>query len=357
MLFIYIGEGGKPKSIYSGSSYLKLVDYVFFFSFSMYGNDIEESFKNLEEEHQDYKNKLTRKRDKKWKTLEKNPEIFMSTNIEVQREKTEVRNNLEKEELLTDKSKKQILEEFITDNRHERCKRKIEKELISDSSHQKRELQIKSPQNASLDQPSKSYVDIAQEGKSTSLGNLNIRDIYLDLMNDENNNSSCTEITPPRLSTTSAEMQNSSNSLENSTPDSLGLTSQDRNLISILDELQNISVTGPSNNTDSTRLADYFCSETVFNLRNRALSDAEIKALEKGLEYAHIQNTINEQKLKNNFNEFCRRMRLKWYFRNEITPNFSEALAFRPKFSWNPPKVHPNLEVFLSEVEKKFLLL
>ena len=270
MLFIYIGEGGKPKSIYSGSSYLKLVDYVFFFSFSMYGNDIEESFKNLEEEHQDYKNKLTRKRDKKWKTLEKNPEIFMSTNIEVQREKTEVRNNLEKEELLTDKSKKQILEEFITDNRHERCKRKIEKELISDSSHQKRELQIKSPQNASLDQPSKSYVDIAQEGKPTSLGNLNIRDIYLDLMNDENNNSSCTEITPPRLSTTSAEMQNSSNSLENSTPDSLGLTSQDRNLISILDELQNISVTGPSNNTDSTRLADYFCSETVFNLRNRA---------------------------------------------------------------------------------------
>ena len=30
-----------------------------------YGSDIEESFKNLEEKHQDYKNKLTRKRDKK----------------------------------------------------------------------------------------------------------------------------------------------------------------------------------------------------------------------------------------------------------------------------------------------------
>ena len=37
-----------------------------------YGNDIEESFRNLEEKHQDYKNKLTRKRNKKWKTLEKN---------------------------------------------------------------------------------------------------------------------------------------------------------------------------------------------------------------------------------------------------------------------------------------------
>ena len=60
------------------------------------------------------------------------------------------------------------------------------------------------------------------------LGNLNIKDIYLDLMNDENNCSSNTEITPLRLSANSAEMQNSSNSLENSTSGSLGLTSQER---------------------------------------------------------------------------------------------------------------------------------
>ena len=172
-------------------------------------------------------------------------------------------------------------------------------------------------------------------------------------MNDERNNSYSTKITPPRLSINSAEIQNSSNSLENSTPDSLGLTSQDRELISILDELQNVSVTGPGNNKDSTRLTSYFCSETVFNPSNRVLSDAEIKVLEKGLDYAPIQNKINEPELRNDFNEFCRRMRLKWYFRNEVTPNFSEVPAFRPKSSWNPPKGHPNLEVFLSEVEKE----
>ena len=103
-------------------------------------------------------------------------------------------------------------------------------------------------------------------------------------MNDERNNSYSTEITPPHISINSAEMQNSSNSLENSTPDSLGLTSQDRELISILDELQNVSVTGPSNNTDSTRLTSYFCSETVFKPSNRVLGDAEIKVLEKGLD-------------------------------------------------------------------------
>ena len=70
-----------------------------------YGTNTEESFKNLEEKHQDYKNKLTHKRDNKWKTLEKNREVLMSTNTEVQREKAKVRNNLEREELLTDKSK------------------------------------------------------------------------------------------------------------------------------------------------------------------------------------------------------------------------------------------------------------
>ena len=183
-----------------------------------------------------------------------------------------MRKNLEKEELLTNKKKKQISEEFITDNRLERRKRRIKKELISESSHQKCELHIKSPENASLHQ-SKSYTDVAREGKSTSLVNLNIRDIYLDLMNDESNNSSSIEITPPRLSANSAEMLNSSNSLENSTPESLGLTSQDRELVSILDELQNVSVTGPSNNTDSTRLTGYFCSEMVFNLSN---SNAEM---------------------------------------------------------------------------------
>ena len=82
---------------------------------------------------------------------------------------------------------------------------------------------------------SKSYADVIREGKCTSLGNLNIRDTYLDLMNDESSNSSSIEITPPRLSANSAEMLNSSNSLENSTPESYGLTSQDRELVSILD--------------------------------------------------------------------------------------------------------------------------
>ena len=137
-------------------------------------------------------------------------------------------------------------------------------------------------------------------------------------MSDESNNSSSTEIIPSRLSANSAEKQVFSNFFEKSTPDSLGLTSPDRELISFLDELQNISVTEPNSNTNSTRLIGYFCSETIFNLSNRTvfnfsnrtLSDAEINILEKGLDYASIQNKINEPELRNDFSEFCRRIRL-----------------------------------------------
>ena len=39
--------------------------------------------------------------------------------------------------------------------------------------------------------------------------------------------------------------------------------------------------------------------------------------MEKGLDYALIQRKINEPELRRSFNDFCRMMRLKWYFRDE----------------------------------------
>ena len=47
------------------------------------------------------------------------------------------------------------------------------------------------------------------------------------------------------------------------------------------------------------------------------------------------------------------RMRIKWYFRNDVTPQFSETPAFTPKSKLQPPKDHANLEVFLSQTEKE----
>ena len=98
-------------------------------------------------------------------------------------------------------------------------------------------------------------------------------------------------------------------------------------------------------NSSSKRIGGYFCSDTVFNLSS-VLTDTEINILEKGLDFAPIQNKINQPELRKDFEEFCRRMRIKWYFRNEISENFSEKPAFTPKSKWKPPKGHPSLEVF-----------
>ena len=46
-------------------------------------------------------------------------------------------------------------------------------------------------------------------------------------------------------------------------------------------------------------------------------------------------------------------MRIKRHFRNEPSDNYSERPAFLPKSSWKPPLGHPNLELFLSQVENE----
>ena len=109
--------------------------------------------------------------------------------------------------------------------------------------------------------------------------------------------------------------------------------------------------------TNDGRLVGYFCSNTVFNLSRKALTDIEIKVLEKGLDFAQIQNKINEPELRSDFEEFARRIRTKWHFRNEPTLFFSESPSRRPKSTWKPPLGHPNIGVFLSQLEKEIFTL
>ena len=81
------------------------------------------------------------------------------------------------------------------------------------------------------------------------------------------------------------------------------------------------------------------------------MSDTGTQILEKGLDFPPIQNKINEPELKSDFEEFCRRMRTKWHFRNEPTVEFSENPVFSPKSIWKSSMGHPNVEVFLSQIE------
>ena len=168
--------------------------------------------------------------------------------------------------------------------------------------------------------------------------------------------------TPPNISTNSSQLKNDSgfSPIEENI-----FSSQDKEFLSVLEELQNGNV---SNNIDSTtrhltactpgentvplkpaqnintyfgyprygvtregRLQGCFCSDTVFNLSRKVLTDTEIRILEKGLDFAPIQNKINEPELRTDFEEFCRRMRTRWHFRNEPTPEFSETPVFFTK--------------------------
>ena len=132
------------------------------------------------------------------------------------------------------------------------------------------------------------------------------------------------------------------------------LSSQDEDLVNILEKLQNrteILGNNITENTSSNRLKGHFCSDSISNLSHRVLSDAEIKILENRLDFAHIQRKINEPELRKDFEEFCRRMKIKWHFRNEPTLAFSNIPAFAPKFAWKPLRGHPNSEVFLRQVE------
>ena len=69
---------------------------------------------------------------------------------------------------------------------------------------------------------------------------------------------------------------------------------------------------------------NYFCLFSLLTLYERN----EIKVLEKGLGFVPTPNIINEEDLRRDFGEFSRKMRCKWYFKDEPSPNFSEVPAF-----------------------------
>ena len=55
--------------------------------------------------------------------------------------------------------------------------------------------------------------------------------------------------------------------------------------------------------TSESRLTGYICSETIFSLSHSVLTDAEIKILEKRLDFAPMQLQINEPQLNQDFKD------------------------------------------------------
>ena len=105
------------------------------------------------------------------------------------------------------------------------------------------------------------------------------------------------------------------------------------------------------------RIVGRFVGGNVVNLSQRAISDEEISLLSKGLKFSPVPADIDEAKLRQDMEEFKRRTRLRWYFKDKETNDIKNYNKFKPKSSWNPPKDDPLLESYLSLLEWKMLSL
>ena len=133
----------------------------------------------------------------------------------------------------------------------------------------------------------------------------------------------------------------------------LYLTQGDQSLLETLETLCGSS--SSSSKFVDGRIKGNFVSDYVFNLSQKTLSPLEIKVLEKGLGFSPTPSSINEVDLRRDISDFSRKMRCKWFFRNERQENVSETSEFKSKSTWNPPKGAPALELFLSQTEKDIL--
>ena len=101
------------------------------------------------------------------------------------------------------------------------------------------------------------------------------------------------------------------------------------------------------------RLEGKFVSKNVFNLSRRNLSPPEISLLSKGLKFVPSANKIDRAKLKRELEEYGRKLRLMWHFRNDERTFTAEK--FRPKSSFNPRNKDAIIETYLSCLEERSL--
>ena len=109
-------------------------------------------------------------------------------------------------------------------------------------------------------------------------------------------------------------------------------------------------------NTDSlnkTRLEGKFVSKNVINLSRINQPRSEISLLSKGLKFVPSANKIDRAKLKRELEEYGRKLRLMWHFRNDERTLSTDK--FRPKSSFNPRNKDTIIETYLSCLEERLL--
>ena len=193
---------------------------------------------------------------------------------------------------------------FITDNRKTREKYKQRLNSTKETVTTVKSNNVLMEDKQQGDENRKSYAEVIKYKRiNISNDTVNLSEIYNQLLEDELNNTSKVEVSPPKVSTNLASSLNASDSVAVEDNHTI-LSSQDEEILSILEELQRKSPSKAFNNSND-HISGYFYSDTVFNLSKKVLTDIEIKVLEKGLDYAPIQDKINEPELRRDFEEFC----------------------------------------------------
>ena len=129
------------------------------------------------------------------------------------------------------------------------------------------------------------------------------------------------------------------------------------NSISNHEEHFDLSSSNVSNGSDpqtqpDERLEGKFVSKNVVNLSKKILTEAEVSVLSKGLKFCPTAKEIDRAKIKEDLEEFGRRLRLKWHYRNE-----EDEFSFNPfkkKSDFNP-KNDVAIEIYLSVIEDQIM--
>ena len=150
---------------------------------------------------------------------------------------------------------------FITDNRKTREKYKQRLNRTKETVTTVKSNNVLTAGNEQGNESGKSYAEAVKYNRiNISNDTANLSEIYNQLLEDELNNTSKVEISPPKVSTNSASSSNASDSKAVEDNPTI-LSSQDEETLSILEKLQRKSPSKAFNNSND-RTTGYFCSDS-----------------------------------------------------------------------------------------------
>ena len=152
--------------------------------------------------------------------------------------------------------------------------------------------------------------------------------LYLSLLETGATNSFKMENDPPISCINSSESQSSCCFFVGSDKAKF-FSTQKRELVSILVDLENIDNKSDANAIGQSRIFRKFCIDTVFNLSQNVLMDNRVKVSEEDLDYTPTQSKITELEPRKDFEEFCNGM-------------FAMILSLS---SMRQPHLHPSVRI------------